>query len=262
MRDGESPASFVPSRYRQVPPERAFSFTEVVKPIADPEQSRPWTRASQQMLPPPLTTRFECTNEMVYHFPCCQSLVLVGSQFAGSSSGLSSRTLPPLSQDACIDHAGTLVFLALESVSATPYSPSVNRTVRTTPAPSDCRRQNHLPVQPEFHQGLVNKCQCLAHRDWLAFGIKNLCITSVNTAIPGPIAAWARSTGAMLPRCRCLRAIGKFSFESCEKLSASSGGCSRSASLRQTRTMLEARALVPIVRACDYRSLFASAMCR
>ena len=62
---------------------------------------------------------------------------VAGSQSAGSSPGLSRRTLPPLDRRMpASTMPPTLVFLAFESVSATPYSPS---------AKPDC--SNHARAQ-------------------------------------------------------------------------------------------------------------------
>ena len=63
--------------------------------------------------------------------------------------------------------------------------------------------------------------------------------------MPGPMAACARSTGAMLPRCRCASATGSSALSAVTNSRRVAVGAS-AARGRQTRTMLEARALVPM----------------
>ncbi|MFC7765766.1 hypothetical protein [Leucobacter soli] len=65
------------------------------------------------------------------------------------------------------------------------------------------------------------------------------------TAIPGPMAACARSTGATLPCCRARNASGNVARSSAEKLRRSIGGAS-SGRGRSARTIEDARALVPL----------------
>src|SRR5512136_1279348 len=63
-------------------------------------------------------------------------------------------------------------------------------------------------------------------------------------AIPGPIADCARSTGAMLPRRRWARAAGSSDLSELTNSRRVAVGALEALG-RQTRTMLEARALVP-----------------
>ena len=63
--------------------------------------------------------------------------------------------------------------------------------------------------------------------------------------MPGPMAACARSTGAMLPRWRWTSATGSSALSAATNSRRVAVGAS-AARLRQTRTMLEARALVPM----------------
>ena len=63
--------------------------------------------------------------------------------------------------------------------------------------------------------------------------------------MPGPMAAWARSTGAMLPVCSRRTACGSSDRRAARKIRRVVGGALVERR-RQTRTMLEARALVPL----------------
>ena len=63
--------------------------------------------------------------------------------------------------------------------------------------------------------------------------------------MPGPMAAWAKSTGAMLPCCIWRSASGNSAFRASTNSRRVATGASAGRG-RHTRTMLEARALVPI----------------
>src|SRR5258706_10071144 len=65
--------------------------------------------------------------------------------------------------------------------------------------------------------------------------------------MPGPIAAFAGSTGAMLPRWRSLSALGSSRLRALRKSRRLVGAASTGRG-RQTRTIEEARALVPLAR--------------
>ena len=124
---------------------------------------------------------------------------MAGSQSSGSSPGARRRTLPLLDASTpASTKPWTLVFLALESVSAIPYSPS---------------EKPYCANQASAHWLSPSKSpSCSAStssRTWLMSanavrtesGDPSLSSTRayrVYTAMPGPIAAWARSTGAML----------------------------------------------------------------
>ena len=69
----------------------------------------------------------------------------------------------------------------------------------------------------------------------------------------GPIAAWARSTGAMLPCCKARSAAGSSRWSSARNWRRVADGASARRG-RQTRTMDEARAFVP-TRDHDWRQL-------
>src|SRR5713101_9061498 len=62
--------------------------------------------------------------------------------------------------------------------------------------------------------------------------------------MPGPMLAWARSTGAMLPRCKFLSAAGNSARSAFRNWRREAIGASTGRG-RQTRTMDDARALVP-----------------
>src|SRR5712692_10650102 len=66
--------------------------------------------------------------------------------------------------------------------------------------------------------------------------------------MPGPMLAWARSTGAMLPRCKFLSAAGSSALRAFRNWRREAIGASTGRG-RQTRTIDEARALelIPLV---------------
>lgn len=68
------------------------------------------------------------------------------------------------------------------------------------------------------------------------------------------MAAWARSTGAILPRCRYTIAAGSSRFRAATNLPRVAPAASAGRG-RQTSTMLEARALVPMLMDLAPRSV-------
>ena len=72
--------------------------------------------------------------------------------------------------------------------------------------------------------------------------------------MPGPMAACARSTGAMLPRCRWASATGSSALSAVMNSRRVAVGAS-AARGRQTRMMLDASAFVPepLMRPCSLR---------
>ena len=75
----------------------------------------------------------------------------------------------------------TLVFLAVESVSATPYSPfGKARMIKPRQRPAAIGVEVALLLGQRFVEGLVNERQRLAHRERLALGVEHLGIASVN----------------------------------------------------------------------------------
>ena len=71
------------------------------------------------------------------------------------------------------------LFLAVERVSATPYSPWPKPTARTRPTPSGCRHRCLLLVE-NLVKSLVDERQRLAHAQSFALGVEYAGVTSIN----------------------------------------------------------------------------------
>ena len=73
----------------------------------------------------------------------------------------------------------TLVFLALESVSATPYSPSLKPTCSNQASAQRVSASKSPSCSASVSsRRLIYERQCFAHREWLACSIKHLGIAS------------------------------------------------------------------------------------
>ena len=125
--------------------------------------------------------------------------------------------------------------------------PHRNPIARTKPVPNGCRRRNRLPALPKLRQesGLMS-----ASASRTESGVPEASSTSEyfeNTAIPGPIIACCKSTGAMLLTWSCRIASGSSRWSSVRKsrrvvLPAASGRG------RQTIKIAEASALESMSR--------------
>ena len=150
---------------------------------------------------------------------------MAGSQSAGSSSGWSSRTLPRFdSRMPASTMPATLVFLDLESCSATPYSPSAKPNCS-----NQVKRPTTVGVEVTFLFGqrlvecLVDERQRVTHCEWLALGVENLGVAGVDRH--------ARANGGLcevdwrdVAALQVCESAGQFGLERANKLAARGGG--------------------------------------
>src|SRR5690606_1179944 len=167
-----------------------------------------------------------------------------GDQSRGISAHLRRRRLPPvLSTTPASTKPPTLVPLALDKTSASPYFPVAQ------PCCSNQARQNWVSWSKSSSpiKRLIN---CRALRTVIDEpSASSTALYLLNTSMPGPIMAWDKSTGAtgelMPPRVMSSRASGRVALSSRIKSRRETVGAS-AARERQTSTILEARALVPL----------------
>ena len=170
---------------------------------------------------------------------------MVGSQSAGSSSGSSSRTLPRLGvEDAGLDHAGDAGVLSLgERLGHAVLALGEARLLEPSQRPAAIGVEVALLLGQRLVEGLVDERQRLAHGERLAFGVEHFGVASIDghARADGGLRQVHRGDVAAL---EVRERRGQFGLECGDKSRRVAVGAS-AARGRQTRTMLEARALVP-----------------
>ena len=180
---------------------------------------------------------------------------MVGSQSAGSSAGLQQAHLAGLGhQDARLDQPGHAGVLGLgELLGDAVIALGKADLLEPGQRPAGIGVEIAFLLGQRLVEGLVDQGQRGAHRDRLALGVEHLGVAGIDrhAGADGRLRQVHRGDVAGLQMRQRLR---QFGLERGDELAASGGGSGKER-WRQTRTMLEARALVTLVPIIRHRSV-------